>query len=147
MPLLLISYNSIKISYLSNYQSSIFGGCDGLVTLGVLHSGLGRLCLTITQPPAIFFDIRTRQSASHMVKLHKYDWLKRRGRRHARLEPPSLYIPSSGILSTGGGLLSRLLIHLLVIFLVCGSRVLTWGWVVGDLVGRPHIINSTKLLG
>lgn len=69
------SDNLIKISYLSNYQSSIFGGCGALVTLRVLNSGLGRLCLTITQLSAktsIYETIyQSRVTASEcLTRLH-----------------------------------------------------------------------------
>lgn len=57
-----------------------------------------------------------------------------------------LYLPSPGILSSRSGLLSSLLVHLLVIFFIGGARLLAWGGVVGDLVGRPHVIYCTKLL-
>lgn len=132
----------IKISYLSNYQSSIFGGCGGLVTLRVLNSGLGRLRLTITQLSA---KTPINETISHAWQpasvSHSYvAWLW-------AIYELTQTIPGSGIFSTRGGLLSCLLIHLLVIFFVCGSRLLARGGVVSDLVRRPHIIYGTKLLG
>lgn len=58
-----------------------------------------------------------------------------------------LHLPRSGVLGTGGGLLARLLVHLLIVLLVCGTRLLAGGGVVGDLVGGPHVVDSTELLG
>lgn len=58
-----------------------------------------------------------------------------------------VYLPSPGVLGAGGGLLPRLLVHLLVVLFVSGARLLAGGGVVGDLVGRPHVVDCTELLG
>lgn len=58
-----------------------------------------------------------------------------------------VYLPGPGVLGARGGLLPRLLVHLLVVLFVSGARLLAGGGVVGDLVGRPHVIDCTELLG
>lgn len=54
-------------------------------------------------------------------------------------------LPSAGVLRAGRRLLSHVLIHLLVVFIVSGPGVIAGGGVVSGFVLWPHILHGTQL--